>query len=352
MQARMQTADVTDHTAETGIPLPGLDGLSFDALLKLAERRGGESSAISFPAVGAAQRLSADQFCMRVSRLAGLLGQIGAAPGQHLAILAPMGLPAALTLLAALRAGLVPFLVPAEIDQPSLTRLLERSGTEIAIGVDAVGKSEPLLMLREAAAHVFGMRCVAGFGTAIPDGVIALDQYLASATCPVMAAPVSALPRRIGVVDPDQPGLLAGHLTETQVLEAGLRVVQALEISPESRIASTLVGAGLPALATGLAAAMLSGAELMPLGLFSLYGLESSLSDGRKVHLVAPASTATALLKAGLAHHTSVASLVLVHLAGQPPEPLTLPGPVGVPVADVFSLATGGIDIRVRHPTG
>ena len=36
-------------------------------------------------------------------------------------------------------------------------------------------------------------------------------------------------------------------LTETQVLEAGLRVVQALEISPEACIASTLLGGDLAA---------------------------------------------------------------------------------------------------------
>jgi mycobactin salicyl-AMP ligase len=347
----MQAARASDEAVETGIRLPGLDGLTFDALLKLAQRRNGEASAIACPVAGRAQHLSADQLGLRVSRLAGLLGEIGATPGQHLAILAPMGLPVAVALLAALRAGMVPFLVPVEIDQAALTRLLEHTGTEIAIGVDAVGTREPLLMLREAASHIFGMRCVAGFGPTIPDGVMALDQYLASATCPVMTDPADVVQRRIGVVDPDHHVFLADSLTEAEVLEAGLQVVQALEISPESRIASTMVGSGLSALATGLAAALLSGAEFMPLGLFSLYGLEASLSDGRKVHLVAPASTATALLKAGLAHHPSVASLVLVHLAGPAPRTLTLPGTVDVTVVDVFWPVTGTIGITVRRPT-
>jgi hypothetical protein len=347
MQALKQTVHPADETADAGTALPGLDGLSFDTLLKLAQHRTGEASVISSPGSGPSARLSASQLGLRVARLAGLLGQIGTVPGQRLAILAPMGAPAVVALLAALRTGMVPFLVPGGIDQASLTRLLERTGTEIAIGVDVVGTRKPLLMLREAASHIFGMRCVAGFGAAIPDGVMALDHYLASESCPVMASPSNNLPRHIQVVDPDRYDLLPENLMETAVLDAGLQMVQALGISPDARIASTLLGAGLPALATGLAAALLSGAEFMPLGLFSLYGLESSLSGGRKVHLVAPAATATGLLKAGLAHHPSVGSLVLVHLDGQAPETLTLPGPTGVVIADVFSRASG-IDIRVR----
>lgn len=345
----MQAARRSDEADETGIRLPGLEGLTFDALLKLAQRRDAGASAISSPGAGA-QNLSPEQLGIRVARLAGLLDQIGTVPGQRLAILSPMGVEAAVTLLAALRLGLVPFLVPAGIDQPALTQLLERTGTEIAIGIDRVGTTEPLLMLREAAAHIFGMRCVAGFGTAIPDGVMPLDQYLASPDCPAMTGPISGGSRLIAVVDADHHGLQAAHLTETQVLEAGLRVVQALEIAPEARIASTMLGGDLPALATGLAAALLSGAEFMPLGLFSLDALEAGLTGGRKVHLVAPAATATALVKAGIAHHPAIASLVLVHLAGLPVESLALPGPVDVAVIDVFSPLAGMIEITVRRP--
>ena len=143
----MQAARRSDEADEPGIRLPGLDGLTFDALLKLAQRRGGQTSAISYPGA-ATETLSPEQLGMRVARLAGLLGQIGPVPGQRLAILAPMGPEAIVTLLAALRLGLVPFLVPAGIDQPALTQLLERTGTEIVIGIDRAGPVEPLLMLR------------------------------------------------------------------------------------------------------------------------------------------------------------------------------------------------------------
>ena len=345
----MQAARRSDEADEPGIRLPGLDGLTFDALLKLAQRRGGQTSAISYPGA-ATETLSPEQLGMRVARLAGLLGQIGPVPGQRLAILAPMGPEAIVTLLAALRLGLVPFLVPAGIDQPALTQLLERTGTEIVIGIDRAGPVEPLLMLREAAAHIFGMRCVAGFGSAIPDGVMPLDRYLASPDCPVVAGAPGGPPRQIGVINPDGDELQAGHLTETQVLEAGLRVVQALEISPEACIASTLLGGDLAALAAGLAAALLSGATFMPLGLFSLEAIEASLNVSRKVHLVAPAATATALFKAGLAHHPAIASLVLVHPAGQPAGNPALPGTIDVAVIDVFSPRAGTIDITVRRP--
>lgn len=352
MQARMQTTampDINPHDERHGdAPLPRLDGLSFDALLKLAQRRGGDLLAMSVPSAGATQRLTADHLAGQVSRLAGLFGQTGAVAGQNLAIFAPMGLPAAITLLAALRTGMVPFLVPADISQTALTRLLERTETEIVIGVDKIGAVQPLLMLRDAAAQIFGIRCIAGFGAAIPDGVMALDHVLASPACPMMPISAGSAPGRIGVIDADDREGAIEYLLESDVLDAGLRLVQALQIAPDTRIASTLLGAGLPALATGPAAALLAGAEFTPIGLFSLYGLESCLGDGRKVHLVAPAATAAALLKAGLGHHAAIASLVFVHLPGQPPAELALPAAADVAVVDVFSPVIGSIDIRVR----
>lgn len=350
MQANRQRDDAIQAMVPAGGILPGLGGSTFDLLLKLGQHRAPGADAVCAFVGGRLHRLSWGQLSEHVSRMAGLLSQMGALPGQRLLIAAPMGADASITLLAGLRLGLVPYLVADCVDQAALGNLLESTGAELAVGVDHIGEFKPLELLRAAAARTFGLRCIAGFGAAIPDGVVPLDHHLASDACPKVETPAGKALRQFGVVQIGQHVAGLANLSEASVLEAGLKVVQALEIAPDSRILTTQLGADLPALATGLAAALLSGAEYMPSGLFSLAGLEAGLQGDRKTHLVAPASTASALLKAGLAHHPAVATLVFIHAQTKTVHAHALPVPAEIPVVDIFCPSGSEIEILVRRP--
>ena len=61
--------------------------------------------------------------------------------------------------------------------------------------------------------------------------------------------------------------------------------------------------------------AMLTGVELLPLGLFSLGDLQACIEGGRNVHLVVPGAMEPALARSRLASHPALASLVFVQRA-------------------------------------
>lgn len=312
-----------------------LEGITFDTLLQLAQRRYGSSPAIRTLAVesdlaaGPARQnliLSFDQLEIRIGHMAALLRQIGVQQGQRLAVMAPLGADSIVALLAGIRAGCEPVLIPVDCPDNVLARLLEHSAIEVAIGVDHFAGYSPLLALRSAAAKVFGLRCIAGFGTDIPDGVVPLEQVLASLD---MLTPgtheQTVAARHFGLFEQQTGHVVAGGLAEAKVLEMALDVVQALQIAPGARIVSTLLGGHLAALATGPAAALMTGASYQPLGLFSRAALAASLSGIEPVHLVLPGNMEKAFSQSSLNSHPSLTSVVFVH-HGIADAPTHLPG--------------------------
>jgi hypothetical protein len=305
-------------------------GLGFDRLLAATALARGEADALADP-TGA--RLSFRQLDTQVGRLATLLAMVrdGAGDGTErpitLGILAPMGPQAAITLLAALRIGMRPFLIPPDIAPMALAALLERHGAEFAIGIDRVGGHEPLYTLREAAARVFALRFVAGFGAAVPDGIVALDRVLAEVFAEgaptiepsrlAQAGPFSGQ-GRIGLLHAEDPYLPLVDIDEASLLASGLRIADEVGPAPGSQIVTTLVGGGLESLATGLATALVGGIVFLPLGLFDSATLEQALSHPGGSHLVIPAAVEEALHRAGLLDHPAIESLIVVGAEATP----------------------------------
>ena len=102
------------------------------------------------------------------------------------------------------------------------------------------------------------------------------------------------------------------EISERDVLGKALEISRLLKPMESSRIVTTLVGGDLAALASGPAMAMLTGVELLPLGLFSLGDLQACIEGGRNVHLVLPGAMEPALAQSRLASHPALASLVFV----------------------------------------
>lgn len=302
-----------------------LDGLHFDRLLQaLAAGRGYEPALRDPPGRQGWSdvvpgSLSFGQLNAATDRLARLLAINRAQPGARVAILAPLGPEAILSVLACLRAGLSPMLLPMHGNELELLRLIEAADAVMALGVGRVGPLRPLLMLRELAVRAFGTRFVGGFGADIPDGIAPLDKLMDSATL----HPLPDVERRSGLQVVDAT-TMAGpvEVSERDVLGKALEISRLLKPMDSSRIVTTLVGGDLAALASGPAMAMLTGVELLPLGLFSLGDLQACTEGGRNLHLVLPGTMEPALAHSRLASHPALASLVFVH---RPAGSRTLP---------------------------
>lgn len=329
-----------------------VEGLDFDGLLKaLAAKRGREPAFRDPPgrrdwsgaAPGAFGFAELDR---RVDRLAGLLTLARPQPGARVAILAPLGPEALISILACLRAGLSPLPLPPHAGESDLLGMIERSGAVMAIGVARIGNLRPLLLLRDVAARAFGMRFIGGFGSDVPDGVAALDQLLGhGASQPAVPAMARST---ISVVDGRS---FAGPFAigEKEVLAKALEISRVLKPLASSRVITTLVGADLAALATGPGIALLTGVELLPLGLFVLDDLRACLEGGRMVHLVVPATMEPALARSRLGEHKALSSLVVVRRAGEDEGLPRLDRP-DLAIVDVIAHEPERLEIRRRNP--
>jgi hypothetical protein len=293
-----------------------LDGLDLDTLLKaLAKGRGYEAALRDPPgrrnwSDAIPTSLSFAQLEERIDQLARLLTINRAQPGAVVAILAPLGPEAIVAILASLRAGLSPLMLPLHATEAELLALVEAAGAVMALGVSRVGPLRPLLTLRSLAVGAFGMRFVGGFGQDIPDGVAPLDTLMASAGLHPLENEGARAP--VLVVDGTMPAE-PERVGEREILGKALEISRLLKPLSSSRIVTTLVGGDLAALASGPGMSMLTGVELLPLGLFSLGDLQACIAGGRNVHLVLPGAMEPALARSRLASDPALASLVFVH---------------------------------------
>ncbi len=294
---------------------PSLEGLTCAALLSAsAGQRGRDVMLRTISHDGQAPApLTFDEVSLQSGRLARLLASVaGDQPATALIAMA-FERQATLTVLACLRAGITPVVVRPDLNAEQLSALADNLGASIAIGCDRFAEFTPLMALRDMAARNFGMRCVAGFGRDIPEGVVPLDSFI-DEDSELPPLPETHMPGQIGTCDD-----VSVQVTEPEFLELSLDISRALGISPSSRILTTLVGGSLISMASGLGTALLTGAEFSPLGLFRLNALWVSFADGKSIHLVAPAGIEGALVQSGLMSHKGLAGLLLVHPVGTRP---------------------------------
>ena len=143
-------------------------------------------------------------------------------------------------------------------------------------------------------------------------------------------------------------GAEAGGPDFSALLGKALDISRALKPTVSSRIVTTLVGGDLAALASGPGVAMLSGLELLPLGLFNLGDLQACIEGGRSVHLVLPGAMEPALAHSRLAGHPALASLVFVHRANEPRGLPAIDRP-DVAIVDIEAHSAGDVTVSKRQ---
>ena len=328
-----------------------LDGLDLDTLLAALTRSRGYDAALRDPpgrrgwsdvTPGSINFLDLDE---RIDRLARLLAINKGTPGASVAILAPLGPEAIVSILASLRAGLSPLMLPLHGNELELLRLIETAGAVMALGVSRVGSLRPLLTLRNLAMRAFGTRFVGGFGPDVPDGVAPLDMLMANPTL----HPLPQLVERPVLQVCDGVALRGPFkLSERDLLAKALDISRTLKPTVSSRIVTTLVGGDLAALASGPGMAMLSGIELLTLGLFNLGDLQACIEGGRHVHLVLPGTMEPALAHSRLAEHPALASLVFVHRATEARGLPAIDRP-DIAIVDIAAHSAGDISVIRRQ---
>jgi mycobactin salicyl-AMP ligase len=309
---------------------PDATGLTMDAVMASSLSMRARETLVRSPVNGPA--VSFEEIDKQIVRLATFLVSLGCEPGATAVIAAPLGRESFVSIMAARRVGLMPCVVPADMDAAVLSQVITRHEAPVALGMDCVGHIRPLLEMREAAASSFHLRLLAGFGAQVPPGVASLDAIIADE--PSVSSLPCAYPPITGFRVLQDAGSEPSVITEDDIMAGALEIARCITPVPGSRIITTMTGVDLATVATSFGTALLAGMEVTPLGLFSLARLWASLSDGAQLHIVAPGALEEAFVQTGLAEHRSVASLVFVHEPGVEMPPRERPAK-GCMVIDV-----------------
>src|SRR5829696_7212491 len=225
-----------------------------------------------------------------VARLAAAFSALRLEPGSPIGICLPGSSEAALTILAVEKAGHRPCLLPAAWREVELERALLAARVAAVVSFGRLAEDSPAEILCRIAARSFGLRFLLAYGPGVPDGVIDLDRVLVDdGGAPSEPAAAAA---------PDDPGLITFgrrggqasplHRTAAALVASAVTLLVAARIAPGDRILSLLAADDHCGLATGLAAALLSGATLECHGLFDAAGLGQALADEVPTHLDPP----------------------------------------------------------------
>lgn len=220
-----------------------------------------------------------------VARLTRGLRNWRLAPGSRIGLYLPATIEGLIAHLAVEAAGHVPCPLPIVWDEEALAAGIQSAGLSAVLTQARLGPSRPAQMLCRVAARYFGLRYLAAFGPDVPDGVLNLDELVldrrgepGSAPAKVTRPPpVSAM---IG-----SPMLRPGD----GLLAAIAAHLVAARVRPGERILSLVASSDLRGLATGLGAALVSGASLETLPVFGSADLAAALAQPVPTHLVVPA---------------------------------------------------------------
>ena len=265
-----------------------------------------------------------------VGRIARALRTWRLAPGSRIGLWFPGSTEGLVAHLAVEAAGHVPCLLPASWTEAQATAGIQAAALSAVLTQTRVGAGRPAEALCRIAAGYFGLRYLAAFGPAVPDGVInldalALDRSGGTAPLPETGGGLVSF----AAADPARPV----HRTGDALLAAIAAHLVSARIEPGDRILTLLPPSDLRGLVTGLGAALAAGADLETMPVFDGPALIESLARPRPTHLVAPAFLERALD----ALPPTTRSVVLARRAPGAVPPHGTDRAAGSPVLDVLA---------------
>jgi len=128
------------------------------------------------------KRLTYAQADRAISALAAHFVESGLPAHSVIAVQLPNTVEFILTLLAAHRAGLVVALIPQLWRQAELVAALNRTSARAIVTIDKIDGVIHADVAMNAAAEVFSIRHVCGFGSLLPEGMASLDEAMRSSS--------------------------------------------------------------------------------------------------------------------------------------------------------------------------
>jgi hypothetical protein len=245
-----------------------------------------------------------------VARLANGLRGWRLPPGSRIGLCLDGGAEGLIAYLAVEAAGHVPCPLPIAWDEARLAAAVQSAGLSAVLTQARFGASLPAERLCRVALSYFGLRYVAAFGPAVPDGVISLDGMVLDERGGPFAPQTGGGLVSFAAGDPARPM----HRPAASLLAAIAHCRARIRVGPGERILMLLPGGDLRSLVAGLGTALLAGASLEILPVFEAAAFAVALARPVPTHLVLPAQ-----LEANLARIALPGTLRSVTLAHRAP---------------------------------
>ena len=233
-----------------------------------------------------------------ISGIAKQLIGAGLPPGSIVAVQLPNIVEFPIALLAAIRAGMTVALLPQLWRQSELAAALTLIGVRALISLGRIELVDHGDLAMNAAAEVFSIRHVFGFGNHLPDGMTQLD--VAAHSSAEFNLPPKLDPRQPAIVtfDVTADGLCAVPRNHIQMIAGGLAVMLESGMPSEANILSTVMPTSFGAFASVIVTWLLSGRALALYHPGDLQVLEQQIATSHHDVLVTPAPLALRLAEA------------------------------------------------------
>jgi AMP-binding enzyme len=254
---------------------------------------------------GPPRRMTYAQTDHVVSALAGRLRRLRLHTDSLVAFQVANSVESVLTLLAILRAGLIAMPLPLLWRRADLRNVLSQVGARALIVSGHIGGEDHFDIALQAAADVFSIRYVCGFGPKPPDGVVGLDDLFdGQALDPLPSIneerdpPPSAHLATV-TFDLTAEGLVPVARSHAELVAAGLAVLLEGSISQEATILSTVAMTSFGGLAVSVVPWLLCGGTLILHQPFEAGVFAAQCLTGRCDSVIVPGPMIGPLVQAG-----------------------------------------------------
>jgi hypothetical protein len=241
------------------------------------------------------KRLTYAQADQAISALAAHFVESGLPAHSVIAVQLANTVEFVLTILAAHRAGLVVALIPQLWRQADLVSALNRTSARAIVTCDRIDGVIHADIAMNAAAEVFSIRHVCGFGSGLPEGMASLDEAIARGARPARMAIQDGRKAAVISFDVTTDGFRAVPRPHLGLIAGGLAISLEADVRQGANLMSAFTPTSFAGVACSLAVWLLTGGTLALHHPFDGDVLKEQIRDLGCDTLIAPAQLAQRL---------------------------------------------------------
>ena len=224
--------------------------LTLDDLFRRAGVRQPEGLALADPpnretfTAGTPRRLSYVEADRAISAFAARLRGLGLATDTVIGLQLPNTVESVIALLGILRADMIAAPLPVLWHRREIVSALGRAGAKAIVTASRIGARRQADIAMQAAAELFPIRYVCGFGEDLPDGMVPFDDIFATAPGSAVVPPVRAGQAAAHVAavtfDVTRDGIVPVMRSHNELIAAGAAVSKEARMATDRAIVSTI----------------------------------------------------------------------------------------------------------------